>query len=451
MTMVHCPAMMIASIASGQGKTSVTAALARAHSRLGRRVQVFKTGPDFIDPMVLERASGNPVFNLDDRMVGLAESRRLLAAAARTNDLLLVEGAMGLFDGPPSSAALAAALGLPVVVVIDAQAMAQTFGALVQGLADEAARLGAQVIGAVANRVAGDGHARLIAESLRAPQRLWAALPRVDTSFPERHLGLASEDHASVDSAIEEMSEALLRPLVGGDPMALPAPVLFEGDHESELAPLLARNHIAVARDAAFRFIYPANLRLLQHLGAKLSFFSPVADESPPEDADAVWLPGGYPELHAKALATATTWAGGVWRHVRGGKPVLAECGGLMALAETLVAQDGTEHHLVGVLRGRAVMQPRLQALGIQILEGVARTSERSGADPLRGHSFHFARFETAMQPVTYCRRLDGALGEPVWRLGGLTATFFHAYFGSSPHAVAAIFDPLSRGAACRC
>jgi cobyrinic acid a,c-diamide synthase len=270
-------------------------------------------------------------------------------------------------------------------------------------------------------------------------------------SFPERHLGLASEDHASVDSAIEQMSDSLLRPLIGGDLMALPAAVSFQEDHESELEPLLAQSHIAIARDAAFRFIYPANLELLQRLGARLSFFSPVADEAPPEDADAVWLPGGYPELHAYALAAARAWTDGLRRHVRSGKPVLAECGGLMALAETLVGQDGAEHHLVGVLRGRAVMQPRLQALGIQVLEGVARRSDRSAVDPLRGHSFHFARFETAMQPVTYCRKLDGALGEPVWRLGGLTATFFHAYFGSSPRAVAAILNPLPRGATWHC
>jgi cobyrinic acid a,c-diamide synthase len=439
--MTRCAAMMIAGIASGQGKTSVTSALARAHRRLGRRVQVFKVGPDFIDPMVLERACGKPVFNLDDRMVGLAESRRLLAAAAGANDLLLVEGAMGLFDGPPSSAALAAALGLPVLAVIDAQAMAQTFGALVQGLTDEAARLGVRVIGAMANRVAGEGHARLLAESIHPPQRLWGALPRVAASLPERHLGLASESHAAVDSAIEALTDAVMQPLIG-EPLALPPPVAFDTQVQSDLEPLLRQHHIAVARDEAFRFIYPANLTLLGDLGADLSFFSPVADQPPPQDADAIWLPGGYPELHARALEAAGAWSDALRRHVRAGKPVLAECGGLMALAEILVTQDGREHRMAGALRGRAVMQPRLQAIGVQLLDGVIRKDEADASEPLRGHTFHFARFETPMQPLMHCRRLDGAPGEPVWRLGGLTATFFHAYFRSSPYATAALFAP---------
>jgi cobyrinic acid a,c-diamide synthase len=449
MSSVRCPAMMIAGIASGQGKTSVTAALALAHRRLGRRVQLFKVGPDFIDPMVLARACGTSVLNLDDRMVGLAESRRLLAEAAAVNDLLLVEGAMGLFDGPPSSAALAAALRLPVVVVIDAQAMAQTFGALVQGLTDEAERSGVQVIGAIANRVAGEGHARLVAESLRPPQRLWGALPRAAATLPERHLGLASENRASVVSATEALAEALTRPLFG-EPLALPPSVEFEAESQSRLEPLLLERHIAIAQDGAFRFIYPANLALLRELGARLSFFSPVADEAPPQDADAIWLPGGYPELHADALEAASAWPDALRQHVRAGKPVLAECGGLMALAEILVTQDGHDHRMAGVLRGRAVMQPRLQALGVEVLEGVAPEDEPPKSEALRGHSFHFARFETDMQPVMHCNRLDGTMGEPVWRLDGITATFFHAYFRSSPRAVAALFDAKTQGAACR-
>jgi cobyrinic acid a,c-diamide synthase len=449
---IDCPALMIAGIASGQGKTSVTAALARAHRRLGRRVRVFKTGPDFIDPMVLERASGQPVWNLDDRMVGIDHSRHLLREAASHSDLILVEGAMGLFDGPPSSADLAAALGLPVIVVIDAAAMAQTFGALAQGLADKAARHGVRVLGAVANRVAGADHAALLAGSLRPPLRLWAALPRVAATMPERHLGLASEDSVALDAAIDALADALAADAsADAAPLALPPPARFAAVPAPDCEALLQGLHVAVARDAAFRFIYPANLALLEQLGATLSFFSPLADEPPADSADAMWLPGGYPELFAETLSLCSVWPDALRRHVRAGKPVLAECGGLMALAETLVTLDGAEHALVGALRGRAVMQPRVQSLGVQSLHGVARKGERPSTEPLRGHTYHHSRFDTDLPALLQCRRLDGSAGEPVWRVGRLTASFFHAYFPSSPHAVAALFDPRAKGAVCHC
>jgi len=200
------------------------------------------------------------------------------------------------------------------VAVIDAHAMAQTFGALVQGLADEAARSGVRMIGAIANRVAGEGHARILAESIRPPQRLWGALPRVAAMLPERHLGLASEDYASVDSAIEALTKALMQPLIG-EPLALPPPVAFDSDAESDLQPLLQQRHIAVACDEAFRFIYPANLALLHDLGARLSFFSPVADS--------ITIAGRRCDMAAWRLSGAAR--GSAWRRpARGRTP----CGG---------------------------------------------------------------------------------------------------------------------------
>src|SRR5215470_14124419 len=182
---LSCPALLISGCASGQGKTTVTAALARYHARAGRRVRVFKTGPDFIDPMILEAASGAPVYNLDCWMVGIEASQALLAAAAAVSDLILVEGAMGLYDGNPSTADLAETFGLPVVAVIDADAMAQTFGAVAKGLKDYRP---VPFAGVIANRVAGTGHARMLAESLPSDVELIAALPRAVNSLPERHL-----------------------------------------------------------------------------------------------------------------------------------------------------------------------------------------------------------------------------------------------------------------------
>lgn len=185
-TPLSCPALLIAGCASAQGKTTVTAAIARHHARAGRRVRVFKTGPDFIDPMLLEAASGAPVYNLDCWMVGVEGSRALLCAAAREADLILVEGAMGLYDGEPSSADLAATFGLPVAAVIDASAMAETFGAVAKGLKDYRAL---SFAGVIANRAAGPGHARMLAASLPPDIPLLGVLSRAAQSFPERHLG----------------------------------------------------------------------------------------------------------------------------------------------------------------------------------------------------------------------------------------------------------------------
>jgi len=431
----HAPVLLIAGLASGQGKTTVTAALAAAVRRAGHRVQVFKAGPDFIDPMVLARASGQPVFNLDDRMVGLAESRARVAAACAANALVLIEGQMGLYDGPPSAADLARGLDVPVAVLVDAGAMAQTFGAVVLGLAEYGARQGRplQVLGAIANRVASAGHGRMLAESLPPGLPLLAALPRLDQTLPERHLGLASEALAEVDAAITAMADAiepamltqlLALPGWAGEATALPA-----------LPPLLQGRQIAVAQDAAFRFLYPANLEALQAMGATLHPFSPLADEPVPAAADALWLPGGYPELHAAELATATRWTTSVQAFHAAGGPIWAECGGMMALAHSLSLTDGARHAMAGLLPGEVTMQPRLAGLGVQQLP-------LPGLDALRGHTFHYATLRTPLAPHAQCERLGGGAGEALWQVGSLRASYFHAYFPSSPTATAALFSP---------
>ncbi len=429
---MNAPVLMIAGLASGQGKTSVTAALARAARQAGQRVQVFKMGPDFIDPMVLERASGAPVYQIDDRMVGVAESRWRVARAAAHHDLVLIEGAMGLHDGPPSSADLARALDASVVVVVDAGSMAQTFGAVVQGLAGYGAPL--RIAGAIANRVASAGHAQLLADSLSPAIPLLAAVPPSAATLPSRHLGLSSEAHAEVDAAIDALATAVA-------PQLLPQLARLPGWHGRAEAPpapplWLAGRRIAVARDSAHRFLYPANLELLQAMGAELAFVAPLADEALPEGTDALWLPGGYPELHAAELAEATRWLASLRAHVAAGRPVWAECGGLMSLAEGLTDLDGRRHAMAGLLPGEVTMQRRLVALGVQ------QWTLPGDAAPLRGHTFHHSSIDTPLAPLGHARRLDGAEGEAVWARGPLRASYFHAYFPSAPAAVARLFSP---------
>ena len=294
-----CPALFISAPASHQGKTTVTAALARHHARLGRRVRVFKTGPDFLDPMILERASGSPVYSLHLWMVGVDACRGLLADAARDADLILIEGVMGLFDGTPSSADLATAFGVPVLAVIGAHGMAQTFGALAFGLARY--RPGLPFHGVLANRVASARHAQMLGEAIPEGLRFCGHLSNADDiALPDRHLGLTQAAEISdLDARLDRAADAIGKTALAD----LPPVVQFEDQALPEAPLLLEGVHIAMARDAAFSFVYPANVDLLRAMGARVSTFSPLANEPVPDGADALYLPGGYPELHAATLA----------------------------------------------------------------------------------------------------------------------------------------------------
>ena len=446
-TAINCPAILIAGIASGQGKTTVTAALARYHMRHGRRVRVFKAGPDFLDPMMLQAASGAAVENLDLWMVGAARSRALLYRAAAASDLILIEGAMGLYDGDPSAADLARAFAVPVAAVIDAGAMAQTFGALALGLKQYQP---IPFAGVIANRVASTGHAAMLKASLPADIPLLACIGRAELPLPERHLGLVQ---ASELADLGMRLDALADLIEASGLTALPPAVAFEapGDtadaqHASTLPRLLVGRRIAVARDDAFSFIYPSNLSTLEAMGATLHFFSPLAD-APVPAADALWLPGGYPELHAERLAANQQWQVSVRAFHAAGKPILAECGGMMALTESLETVGGQQFPMSGLIPGKVVMQKRLAALGMQEV-ALPLTSEAelpvasSANGTLRGHTFHYSRFETPLQPHVRTRKAKGGgEGEAVYQTGNLTASYFHAYFASNPKAIASLFS----------
>lgn len=427
---VSCPAWLISAPASGQGKTTLTAGLARYHRQQGRRVRVFKTGPDFLDPMILERASGEPVYQLDLWMVGQSDCQALLYQAAREADLILIEGVMGLFDGAPSSADLARLFGVPVLALINAHAMAQTFGAVAYGLAHY--RPGLPLAGVLANRVAGPGHAALLAESLPPDLPYFGWLPRDgDLALPDRHLGLVqaaeiADLDARLDQAAARIAQTGLR--------VPPPPTPFAAVRTEAPPPWLAGVRIGIARDAAFAFLYPANLDTLRMLGAELVFFSPLADATLPP-VDAVYLPGGYPELHLDTLAANNALRAALRQHHQAGKPLYAECGGLLYLLETLSDQHGHRAPMLGLLPGHAVLQPKLVSLGMQAVtlpEG-----------ELRGHTFHHSRLETPLPALAQGRRQrDGQPGETVYRVGRLTASYLHLYFASHPAATARLFLP---------
>lgn len=438
MLVARCPAILIAAPASGQGKTTVACALARLHARQGRRVRVFKCGPDFLDPCWLTLASGAPVHQLDLWMTGEADCARRLHDAAQEADLIIVEGVMGLFDGQPSAADLAQRFDLPVLAVIDAGAMAGTFGALAWGL--QHYREGLRFAGVLANRVASDSHAAMLEESLRDPAGWLGALMRSTAmTLPERHLGLVMSDEMDdamqrLDAAADALASTPLGQMNGDDLQAWVAP--FTAPDVAEFpAGVLQGRTVAVARDAAFCFIYAANLDCLRELGAQLVLFSPLADTALPA-CDALWLPGGYPELHAETLAANSAMRASVAAHVRAGKPVWAECGGMMALFDELQTVDGASHAMWGVLPGSVTLQKRLAALGPQQL-GVA-----GGA--LRGHTFHYSTCTTPLQPAARTEAAPGRKlrsgGEALYVSGSVRASYFHAWFASNPAAAAQLF-----------
>lgn len=430
MSTASCRALLISAPASGQGKTTVTAALARRARHAGLRVRAFKTGPDFIDPMMLEQASGAPVHQLDLWMVGEVHSRHLLHEAACESDLILIEGVMGLYDGDPSSADLARHFGVPVLAVIDGSAMAQTFGALALGLSRY--QEGLPFHGVVANRVGSARHAQMLAQSLPESLHWLGALPRdARYALPERHLGLVqAAEIADVDARIEAAAGALGEAV---DFAAIPE-LSFTAPHPTPVPRLLEGRRIAIARDAAHSFLYRANLDTLHALGARLSFFSAIADAELP-DADAVYLPGGYPELQAARLSANAAMQDALRAHHAAGKPMLAECGGMMGLFDTLIDREGLRHAMLGLLPGETAMQTRLQALGLQAVD--------TEDGELRGHSFHYSRAQTPLQAALRGRNPNGgATAEAVYRVGALTASYIHFYFASNPVAAARMFLP---------
>lgn len=449
-----CVALLVAAPASGQGKTTVTAALARWHTRQGRRVRVFKCGPDYLDPYWHQLASGATVHNLDGWMVGMQEVRARLHEAAANADVILIEGVMGLFDGSPTAADLAAQLGIPVLLVIDASAMAGSFGALVLGMQHYQANV--PWAGVLANRVGSSMHAQMLQASLRAPDLWLGALPRLGEGkdaqlLPERHLGLV---------AAHELPDAMARLDVAAD--ALAATPLGQLDWQAwkrwtvdfaladdaappHIEPWLQGRTVAVASDAAFSFIYPANLDCLKAMGAKLAFFSPLAGERLPV-CDALWLPGGYPELHAEKLAANVGLQADLQAHVRAGKAVWAECGGMLALGQCIQTAAGDVFPMWGMLPGTAHMQPRLAGLGMQQCELHGGT--------LRGHTFHYSRFESAATAVARTSRagqpVQAGKGEALYQSGSICASYFHAWFPSHPRAIAALLgaEPVQWAAA---
>lgn len=417
--------MFIAAPASGQGKTTVTAGIARYFSQQGLCVRVFKTGPDYLDPQILEAASGNPVVQLDLWMAGLAYCKGQLYQAAQSADLILIEGAMGLFDGKPSSADLAKAFNIPISILMDVKGMAQTAAALFKGLAEF--RQDIAIAGFIANRCGSERHADLIHQALGEKTPLLAALPRrPEVQLPERHLGLVQqfESQQEIEAALQAAAS-----WIAETPLStLPKAISFDYQVPVQVEPLLLNKKIGVAKDAAFSFIYQANLDLLSAMGAKVHFFSPMADERVP-DVDALWIPGGYPELHAEALASNKTMLNSIRQYFTAQKPILAECGGLIYCADVLTDMSGKNHNLLGLVPGRVHFRDRTGCQGMQ-------SGEFDGGQ-IKGHAHHRSVLTTDCKPLVFgVRPFHPAPGEAIYQKNALTASYLHWFFPSNPVAI---------------
>ncbi|WP_415890631.1 cobyrinate a,c-diamide synthase [Neptuniibacter sp. SY11_33] len=432
---VLCPALFLTAPSSGEGKTTITAALARYFRDQGKVVRVFKTGPDYLDPQILAQASGQDVEQLDLWMAGENYCQQKLYEAAKTADLILVEGAMGMFDGEPSSADLAARFNIPVAIVMNVKGMAQTAAAIAMGLANY--RSDISVAGLIANNCGTERHAQLIRDALPETLPLLATLARdPEVALPERHLGLvqAVEVYDELEQRFGLGAEWIKGPLETVNQITnLPEPVEFFSAELPQVEPLLDGKRIAIAKDEAFSFIYDANLRLLEQMGAELKFFSPLHDTELPE-ADSLWLPGGYPELHAQELSDNQTMQAQIREFHSAGKPILAECGGFLYCLEDLTDLEDNCRPMAGIMKGHGAMRGKRGCQGMQ----TAMLPEGE----VQAHAHHRSRSSDTPEPVGHGRRQrHPAPGEAIYREKGLTASYLHLFFASNPEAIAAIFS----------
>ncbi|MGX5734854.1 cobyrinate a,c-diamide synthase [Bosea thiooxidans] len=430
--------LLIAAPRSGSGKTTITLGLQRALVRRGLTVRGLKCGPDYIDPAFHAAATGAPSANLDSYAMPDALLARLAAEAAQAADIVIAEGSMGLFDAVPgpeghtgASADIAAATGWPVLLVIDVSGQAQSAAAVALGCRAYDPRI--RIAGVILNKVASARHERLVRQGMeRIGLPVLGALPReASLILPERHLGLVqagetADLHARLDALAEAVAAAVdldafiatagetgLPAIAGNDVPPLPAP----------------GRRIAIARDAAFSFVYPHVEAGWRAAGAEIVAFSPLRNEAPPDDCDSCWLPGGYPELHAATIAAAGHFLTGL-RSFAETRPVHGECGGYMVLGRSLTGADGVAHAMAGLLSVETSFAKRKMNLGYRraVLQADGPLGPASTA--LTGHEFHYASIVAQGDDPPFAMVTDphGSAPAPAGsRRGRVTGSFFHA------------------------
>lgn len=428
-------AILVAAPRSGAGKTTVTLALLAAFRRRSLRVRAAKCGPDYIDPAFHAVASGAPCLNLDSWAMGPALLYRVAHEAAAGADLLIVESAMGLFDGAArgrigegAAAELAVQLRLPVLLVLDVGGQAQSAAAVVLGFANFDPRV--RIAGIILNRVGSDRHRALVERAIATIDvPVVGAIPRDEAiHLPERHLGLVQAlEHNDLEPRLHHLADLAERHCDLFSIQELATDLKVDSRPVAAFPPPGQR--IAVARDAAFAFIYPHVLGGWRRAGAEIVSFSPLDGEPPPADCDACWLPGGYPELHTIKLGNAERFKAGLARFAAS-RPVHGECGGYMVLGQGLVDADRVRHPMAGLLSHVTSFAERHLHLGYRVATLLQDCPLGPAATRLRGHEFHYASLidPGADDPLAELFDAEGrALGATGGRRGQVTGTFFHA------------------------
>jgi cobyrinic acid a,c-diamide synthase len=454
------PCIVIAAPSSGAGKTTVALALMAALRQRGLVVQPFKVGPDFIDPGHHTAVCARPSRNLDNWMLNDDAVRATIARAVDGADIAVIEGVMGLFDGRDacdhrgSTAAIARLFGAPVILVVDASAMAASVAALVKGFADFDPTL--RIAGVICNQVAGPRHYAYLEPAIRRHTSVeplgW--LPRDPAwSIPERHLGLTTVDDLTATSQRWQALGMAFTEHVNVDRMlelARSSQGKIPGTEESSPRPTaaLARVRIAVSRDAAFCFYYADNLELLAEAGGDIAFFSPLVDTTLPHGTQLLYLGGGYPELHGRQLSENRPMLDSIRRFHAANGIIYAECGGLMYCCRELIDQKNVTHATLDLLPARTIMQERRAALGYVTWRATADGLFGPKGTEVRGHEFHYSRLEP-LGPLTPAAELcrPGEAKPDGYVNRGLLAGYAHLHFGSQPKVATSMLARASRDA----
>jgi cobyrinic acid a,c-diamide synthase len=429
--------LIIAAPQSGAGKTTVTLALLVALARRGVVVRAAKAGPDYIDPAFHAAVTGHASVNLDSWAMSGLLLDALAAQAADGADLIAIEGVMGLFDGAAAPASrrgatadLAVHFALPVVLVLDVARQAQSAAAVVRGFAGHDPAL--RIAGVILNRVGSERHGSLVASAIgELGIPIFGILPRqAALALPERHLGLVqAAEHADLGALIERLAATAERHFNLDAIVACAAPFKMPAvSHDAKALPPPGQR-IALASDQAFSFVYPHVVDAWRKAGAEILPFSPLADAPPPASADSCWLPGGYPELHAEAIAAARGFSIGLRRFAQT-RPVHGECGGYMVLGESLEDAAGRRHPMTGLLGHATSFAKRKLHLGYRTARLSADGVLGRGGALVRGHEFHYASLIAAGDDAPFAEIADGegrALPMAGGRRGHVTGTFFHA------------------------
>jgi cobyrinic acid a,c-diamide synthase len=445
------PRLVIAGTHSSVGKTSIVIAILGALRRRGLPVQGFKVGPDFIDPMYHREVTGAPSYNLDGWLMGREGVRRVFTRLAPTDEVSIIEGVMGLFDGRAtgpegSTAEVAAIVQAPILLVVDVGGMSRSAAAIVQGYARFDSTL--HMAGVVLNRVGGIRHYHLVKTAIveQAGVPVWGYLPWDDALvLPERHLGLVP---VGEEAAFQKICRALAATgertidLAAIIAAAQAAPALEIDRDAGQLAPEV-KARVGVARDTAFNFYYEANLHWLRQWGAELVEFSPLGDPDLPADVDGLYFGGGFPEVFAKGLAENVAFIAALRRAHQAGMPIYAECGGLMYLVEAIQDSAGVRHPMVGLLPGLCRLTDRLQNFGYKEVQSLRASVLGPPGWGTRGHEFHYSVWD-GRPPATSLYRTCSSHGdeqEEGYSVANLTASYVHLHFDACPQVARSLVD----------